>query len=139
MYNYDEIVHWKPNLFQVSSGSSGKPFMLELSHLYIYQEHTDCLILVSISLKACSILVALILQKLNKISKNRDHVAYLNCRLSLWKEGSISALLDEAGIFRDILVSVVLRLRIELHEFSITRCYRVSFILPCIFYLITHL
>ena len=75
------------------SGSSGKAFVLELSRLY--QACADCSSLESIALKACSVLVALTLQKLNRTSKSEDHVAHLNHRLALWKEGNLSALLDE--------------------------------------------
>ena len=35
------------------------------------------------------------LQKPSRISKNKDHIAHLNRRLALWKEGSISSLLDK--------------------------------------------
>ena len=67
-YVYDEIVHWKRNLFQVPSGSSGKAFVLELSCLY--QAYSDCSSLESIGLKACSVLIALTLQKPNRTSKS---------------------------------------------------------------------
>ena len=90
---YDEIVHWKRNLFQVPSGCSGKAFVLELSRLY--QAYADCSSLESITLKACSVLVALTLQKPNRTSKGKDHVAHLNRRLALWKKDNLSALLDE--------------------------------------------
>ena len=80
-------------LFQVPSGSSGKAFVLELSRLY--QAYADCSSLESIALKACSVLVALTLQRSNRTSKSKDHVAHLNRRLALWKEGSFSALLYE--------------------------------------------
>ena len=70
-----------------------KGFVLELSHLY--QAYADCSSLKSITLKACSVLVASTLQKPNRTSKSKDHVAHLNRRLALWKEGNLSALLDE--------------------------------------------
>ena len=92
-YVYDEIVHWKRNLFQIPSGSYGKAFVLELSRLY--QAYADCSSLESIALKACSVLVALTLQKSNRTSKSKDHVAHLNRRFALWKEGNFSTLLDE--------------------------------------------
>ena len=97
------------------SGSPGKAFVLELSCLY--QAYADCSNLESIALKACYVFVTLTLQKPNRTSKSKDHVAHLNRRLALWKEGNLSALLDEGGVSRDILDSVVLRMRIELHEF----------------------
>ena len=80
-YVYDEIVHWKRNLFQVSSGSTGKAFVLELSRRY--QAYADCLSLESIALKASSVLIALTLQNPIRSSKSKDHVAHLNRRLAL--------------------------------------------------------
>ena len=90
---YDEIVHWKCNLFQVPSGSSGKALVLEISRLY--RAYVDCSSLESVALKACSVLVALALQKPSRTSKSKDHVSHLNRRFALWKEGSVSSLLDE--------------------------------------------
>ena len=31
---YEEVVHWRRNLFQIPSGSAGKAFMTELARLY---------------------------------------------------------------------------------------------------------
>ena len=45
---------------------------------------------------AFSVLVALTLQKPNRTSNGKNHVAHLNRRLALWKEGNLSALLDES-------------------------------------------
>ena len=57
--------------------------------------YADCCSLESVALKACSVLVALALQKPRRTSKSKDHVAHLNRRLALWKEGIVSSLLDE--------------------------------------------
>ena len=91
---YLEIVHCKWSLFQTPSGSSGKAFVLE--HFCLCQAYADCSTLESIALKACSVLVALTLQKPNRTSNGKNHVAHLNCWLSLWKEGNLLALLDES-------------------------------------------
>ena len=61
----------------------------------LYRAYVDCSSLESVALKACSVLVALALQKPSRTSKSKDHVAHLNRRLGLWKEGSVSSLLDE--------------------------------------------
>ena len=66
---------------------------MELARLY--QAYADRSSLESVALKACSVLVALTLQKPNRTSKSKDHVAHLHCRLTLWKEGDLLALLDE--------------------------------------------
>jgi len=76
---YDEIVHWKHNLFPVPSGSSGKSPVLELSCLYqAYAEHSS---LEAVALKACSVVVALVLRKPSRTSKNKDHVNFQTCPL----------------------------------------------------------
>ena len=37
---YDEIVHWKRNLFKVPSGKAGTPFVRELSRMFrAYADH----------------------------------------------------------------------------------------------------
>lgn len=78
-------------MFSVPSDSSRKLLVLELSRLYqAYAEHSS---LKLIALKACLVLVALVLQKLSQTSKNKDHVNLLNHRLALWKEGKVSSLL----------------------------------------------
>ena len=66
---------------------------MELARLY--QAYADRSSLESVALKVCSVLVALTLQKPNRTSKSKDHVAHLHHRLTLWKEGDLSALLDE--------------------------------------------
>ena len=66
---------------------------MELARLY--QAYADRSSLESVALKACSVLVALTLQKPNRTSKSKDHVAHLHRRLTLWKEDDLSALLDE--------------------------------------------
>jgi len=69
-------------------------FLRKLSCLYqAYAEHSS---LEAVALKACSVVVvALVLQKPSRTSKNKDHVNVLNCRVALWKEGKVSSLLDE--------------------------------------------
>ena len=50
----------------------------------------------SFSIKAAIVLPPLLLQKLFKISKTREHVAALERRLTLWQDGNITEILDEA-------------------------------------------
>ena len=90
---YDKIVHWKQNLFPVPSGFSGKLLVKELScHYQAYAEHSSWEL---IALKPCWVLVALVLQKPRRTTKNKDHVNLLNSYLALWKEGKVSSLVDE--------------------------------------------
>ena len=50
----------------------------------------------SFSIKAAIVLPRLLLQKLFKSSKTREHVAALERRLTLWQNGNITEILDEA-------------------------------------------
>jgi len=64
---YDELVHWKCNLFPVPFGSSEKSLVPELSHFHqAYAEHSS---LEAVAFKACSVVVALVLQKPSTTSK----------------------------------------------------------------------
>ena len=56
---YEEVVHWRRNLFQVPSGSAGKAFVTELARLY--QAYTDGSSLESVALKACTVAPILLL------------------------------------------------------------------------------
>jgi hypothetical protein len=69
---YEEIVHWKRNVFLVPSGRVGKSFIQELAR--IYQAFADTSPLECISLKACSVMQSLLLQKPFVKSKTKDHV-----------------------------------------------------------------
>ena len=82
---YEEVVHWRCNLFQVPSGSAGKAFVTELAHLY--QAYTDGSSLESVALKACTVAPILLLQKPSRTSKSKDHVNHLQRRLDLWDKG----------------------------------------------------
>ena len=56
---YEEVVHWRRNLFQVPSGSAGKAFVTELARLY--QAYADGSSLESVALKACTVAPILLL------------------------------------------------------------------------------
>ena len=90
---YDEVMHWRRNVFQVPSGSSGKTFVSELARLF--QAYADCSSLESIAMKATSVMQTLLLQKPSRTSKSRDHVKPLQRRLNMWTNGDIDALLEE--------------------------------------------
>ena len=66
-----------------------------MEHSCLYQAYADCSNLESIALRTCSVLIVLTLQKPNRTNKSKDYVAHLNRILALWKEGNLSALLDE--------------------------------------------
>ena len=68
---YDEVVHWKTNLFLVPFGSVGKSFITEVARLYRAVANSSAL--ESIALKASTILTALALQKPYPKSKAKVH------------------------------------------------------------------
>ena len=90
---FDEVVHWRRNLFQVPSGSAGKAFIAELARLY--QAYADGSSLESVALMACSVAPILLLQKPGRTSKSKDHMIHLQRRLDLWLNGELRALVNE--------------------------------------------
>ena len=75
---YDEIIHWKKNLFKVLSAKAGKNFILELAKwLEHYNTKSNYQ---NIALKVFMILPALLLQKPSKTSKAKDNSNKLEIR-----------------------------------------------------------
>ena len=95
---YDQIVHWKSNLFKVPSGASGKRFVGELARLFsaFATEST----LEAIAIKAAMTMPALLLQKPHAKSKTREHITCLSRRLELWGKGDIKELLREGRVIQ---------------------------------------
>ena len=91
--SYNEIVHWKRNLFKVPSGKAGKGFVRELTRLL--NAFAEVSALEVIALKAAFVMPALLLQKPHKRFKAKEHSSHLERRLGLWNNGSIDALLKE--------------------------------------------
>ena len=90
---YNEIVHWRRNIFPLPSGRSGKMFVSELSHLFnAYYPGSS---LEGVALKAAMCLPILILQRPFSKSKSGDHVQCIERRLKLWLRGDLGALLEE--------------------------------------------
>ena len=90
---YEEVVHWRHNIFLIPSGRAGKTFVRELARLY--QAYADASTLECIALKAGTVLQCLLLQKPHAKSKSKDHSTHLERRLKLWLDGDISTLLRE--------------------------------------------
>ncbi len=90
---YEEIVHWKRNLFKVPSGKAGTSFVREVSHMF--QAYAESSALEGIAMKAAMILPALILQKPHSRSRTKEHSKHIERRLGLWKEGNLDSLMDE--------------------------------------------
>ena len=90
---YNEIVHWRRNLFKVPSGKAGTQFVEELARLLTaYAEGTP---LQNIAMKAVMTMPALLLQKPHPKSRTTDHSECLKKRFALWSKGDIESLLQE--------------------------------------------
>ena len=77
---YGQIVHWRPNLFMVPSGNSGKQFIENLTKLFTaYAQESSH---ESFAIKAAMTMPALLLQKPHSKSKTKDHITCLARRLS---------------------------------------------------------
>ena len=100
---YEEIVHYRRNLFKVPSGKAGKQFIVELS-FWIRQFNVASNIN-SVSLKTFMILPALLLQKPSAKSKAKQHSECLSRRLALWKNGEVIELLKESRLIQKRLQS----------------------------------
>ena len=90
---YNEIVHWKQNLFMVPLGKIGQVLTDKLFRLLLaYEEGNN---LQKVALRCAMVLPAFLLQKPSKRLRCRDHVSALLRRLEDWKEGKILTLLHE--------------------------------------------
>ena len=72
---YEEVIHWKLNIFLLPFGKAEKSFICELARLY--QAFADDTALSSIALIACSVMQPLLLQKPHKHSRAKDHLVHL--------------------------------------------------------------
>ena len=91
---YDNIIHWRKNLFKLPAGKASRIFINELTiWLDHYNRSTP---FKSIELKVFMTLPCLLLQKPSRNSKAKDHSKALEDRLKLWNEGKIDMLVKEA-------------------------------------------
>ena len=100
---YDEIVHYRRNIFNVPSGRTGKSFIEEFT-FWIKQFNADS-DLNSVALKAFMVLPTLILQKPSATSKSEEHSAAIERRLALWKQGDLDLLLKEVRFIQGKFVN----------------------------------
>ncbi len=98
---YKEIVHWKPNLFKMPQGNTGKTLVAELTRLY--NAFATGSALESVAMAAVTILPSLLLQKPARNSKNIDHIRCIERRLPLWRDGQIDELLAEGRTLQNRL------------------------------------
>ena len=89
---YDEIVHWRKNLFKLPSGTAGRSFISFLTNwLDHFNRGTE---FCRIALKVFMVLPCLLLQKTSRQSKSKDHSKKLEERQP-WNEGRIDELMRE--------------------------------------------
>jgi len=99
--DYSEVVHWKGNSFRIPSGNFGKKFVLELVRLFRFAGEGSSLEL--IALKVAFTFCVLVTQKLICASKSKDHVSFLEQRLTLWSDGNLIELLLEGRTIQNRL------------------------------------
>ena len=78
---YNDIIHWKHNIFLLPSGAAGKSFIQEITRLL--QAFANGSPMESIALKTSFVMQILLLQKPSKKSKSKDHISHLKRRLEL--------------------------------------------------------
>ena len=78
---YNDIIHWKRNIFLLPSGATGKAFIREITRLL--QAFAEGSVMECIALKASFVMQILLIQKPSQKSKSRDHVTHLKRRLDL--------------------------------------------------------
>ena len=98
---YTEVVHWRPNLFKLPQGNAGKAFVTELARLYAAFATGSAL--ESVAMTAVIVLPILLLQKPSRSSKAKDHIACIERRLLLWRDGQLDDLLAEGRTLQERL------------------------------------
>ena len=81
---YNEVVHWRRNIFKVPSGRAGKSFVRELVRLF--NAYAESNTLESIAVTAAMTLPSLVLQKLHRSSKAKKHAQCLERCTNYWKK-----------------------------------------------------
>ena len=89
---YNEVVHWRPNLFRVPYGKAGKSFVFELARLYnsASKSAMEC-----IAMRAAVVVPILMLQKPSSKSEAKEHNSCLERCLNTWLDGDLDNLLVE--------------------------------------------
>jgi len=98
---YEEVAHWRRNLFLLPTGKAGKDFIDECTRLI--HEWTNNSPLRDISIKALMVMPSLLLQKPSRTSKAKEHGELLQKRLIQWKDGDIDSLVREVRFIQSSL------------------------------------
>ena len=90
---YNELMHWKRNLFDPRKGTPGKNFISELTKLInrwsSKSPNRD------ICIKALMVMPSLILQRISNKCKTSKIKSHVDRRLNLWKNKDVEGLLNE--------------------------------------------
>ena len=100
---YNEIIHWRRNLFKIPHGKAGTLFVNELARLL--SAYADGTTMENIAMKAAMTTPALLLQRPHQRSRSADNVACLKDRMERWKKGEIDSLLHECHSIQSRLVN----------------------------------
>ena len=97
------MASWKPNVFKVPSGASGKALVSEITRLIdLWVNKTK---FEAVAIAALQVFGTLMLQKPSKSSKNRDHIRHLTIRLKKWENGEFDQLVSECEAIQQRLTN----------------------------------
>ena len=100
---YEEVVRWRRNVFLVPYSKFGREFVQELAQMV--SAYGDGGAFECVVIKAAMIMCSLLLQRPYHSVTSADLVKYLQCRMTLWKQGDIAELLCERRVILSRLVA----------------------------------
>ena len=109
---YNMVVYWRKSLFLLSSGSTGKRFIEEMTILinsWTFRSEQDTIVM-----KALMVLPTLLLEKTSFTSKSKNDVETLKRRLNQWKDGQIEKLLSKAKLSKKDYLKTVQRVKVRI-------------------------
>ena len=99
---YNEVVHFRRNIFNLLSARAGKHFIEELTFwLKQFNSNSDVNL---VALKAFMVLPSVILQKPSATSTNKEHSVAIEWRLALRRQGDLNMLMKEIRFIQDWFV-----------------------------------
>ena len=116
---YEEIVHWRKNVFLLPSGATGKKYLRVMTKFIDYW-NDESHAFKNIALKILMVMPALLLQKPSYKSKSKNHSDYLARRLDSWERGDFDALMNEG---RTIQKKFVERLQQHQNENQLAKSF----------------
>ena len=92
---YEELAHWRKNLFKVPSGAAGKRFIQMKTTLINHWCEGETPI-ARVALKIVMIMPGILLQKPCKKTSAKQNSEYLNKRMDEWERGDFDNIMKEA-------------------------------------------